>query len=171
VAPSLGVTPEFPNPGRQTMPLFLTSKDFLAGAIYLLLGAVTIYLGIGYGIGIAGRMGPGYFPMIIGSGLILVGAISIVRTIFMDRSQADGLGLRPLLVITLSLVLFGYFLHRLGLVISLGILLGVAAFAAHQSRFSVIGVVAAVGLIAACAIVFVRGLGLPTPLLGYWLGG
>ena len=153
------------------MPLLLTSKDFLAGVIYLALGSATIYWGVDYGLGIAGRMGPGYFPMIIGGGLLVIGAISVLRTIFIDSGQAKGLGLRPLLLITLSLVLFGYFLHRLGLVISLGLLLGVAAVAGEKSRFSIIGVLAAVGLIAACAIVFVKGLGLPTPLVGYWLTG
>ena len=153
------------------MPLLLTSKDFLAGLVYLLLGCAAIYWGVDYSLGIAGRMGPGYFPMIIGSGLLVIGTISVLRTIFLGSGEVKGLGLRPLLVITLSLVLFGYFLHRLGLVISLGLLLSVAAVAGEKSRFSIVGVVAAVGLIAACAIVFVKGLGLPTPLVGYWLTG
>jgi hypothetical protein len=65
--------------------------------------------------------------------------------------------------------LFAYFLHRLGLVISLILLLVVATLARDNPRVSVLGVVTAVGLIAFCAAVFVKGLGLPVPLIGYWL--
>jgi hypothetical protein len=151
------------------MPLIITSRDFLAGALYLLLGAATIYIGAEYSVGVAGRIGPGYFPRVIGLCLIGLGVISVIRSAFSDSGQFGGIALRPLVMITLSLVLFAYFLNRLGLVVSLAILLGFAAFAAKDSRFSPLGVLLAIALIAACAIVFVKGLGLPTPLIGYWL--
>lgn len=151
------------------MPVFITSKDFLAGALYLVVGAVTLYIGAEYSVGVAGRMGPGYFPKVIGYALIALGVISAIRAAFSDSGQFGGIAFRPLLLITLAIALFGYFLHRLGLVTSLAVLLGVAALAAKDSKFSLLGVVLGVGLIAACAIVFVKGLGLPTPLVGYWL--
>lgn len=146
-----------------------TTRDFLAGSLYLLLGAFTLYIGAEYSVGVAGRMGPGYFPKVIGYALILLGAVSIIRSTLSDSGKFGGIAFRPLLLITLAIVLFAYFLHRLGLVISLAALLGVAALAAKDARFSPLGILLGVGLIAACAIVFVKGLGLPTPLVGYWL--
>lgn len=151
------------------MPLVLTSKDFVTGLLYLAVGAVAIYYGVDYGMGVSGRMGPGYFPVAIGGGLIVIGVISVVRAVVASKEQISAVALRPLLLITLSTILFGYFLHRLGLVISLVFLLVAATLARENPRVSVLGVVTAIGLIAFCAAVFVKGLGLPVPLIGYWL--
>jgi hypothetical protein len=150
------------------MGLALTSKDFVAALLYLASGAAVIYWGVDYGMGVAGRMGPGYFPVIVGGCLIFIGTISAFRAV-VAREQVGAVTIRPLLLITLSAVLFAYFLQRLGLIVSLAILLVVAALAREHARFSLVGSIAAVGLIAFCALVFVKGLGLPVPLVGYWL--
>jgi uncharacterized membrane protein YhhN len=120
-------------------------------------------------MGVAGRMGPGYFPVAIGFCLLLIGCISVVRAFVAAKDQLSAIAIRPMVMITLSIVLFAYFLHRLGLIVSLGILLVAAAFARENVRFTPLGIVTALGLVAFCAIVFVKGLGLPVPLVGYWL--
>jgi hypothetical protein len=151
------------------VPLILTSKDFVTGLLYLTMGSVAIYFGVDYGMGVRGRMGPGYFPVAIGGCLIVIGVISVVRAVVATKEQISAVAIKPLLLITLSTVLFAYFLHRLGLVISLVLLLVLATLARENPRVSILGVVTAIGLIAFCAAVFVKGLGLPIPLIGYWL--
>ena len=50
-------------------------KDFWAGALFVAIGVGTIILGSRYTLGSAARMGPGYFPRILGILLIVLGAV------------------------------------------------------------------------------------------------
>ncbi len=52
-------------------------RDFWAGAIYLVLAIVVLWIGRGYPQGSSARMGPGYFPVALGSILAVFGAVSI----------------------------------------------------------------------------------------------
>ena len=49
-------------------------KDFFAGLIFIGFGLVAVIIGSNYSLGTAARMGPGYFPRILGILLILLGA-------------------------------------------------------------------------------------------------
>jgi hypothetical protein len=49
-------------------------RDYYAGALVALIGAGAAYQGSSYGIGSLGQMGSGYFPTMIGIGMILIGA-------------------------------------------------------------------------------------------------
>ena len=50
-------------------------KDFWAGLLFIGLGILAITVGSRYNLGTAARMGPGYFPRILGILLIVIGAI------------------------------------------------------------------------------------------------
>ena len=50
-------------------------------------------------------------------------------------------------------------------------LIVVSALASRYSRLDVTSVAALVGLVAFCVLVFVKGLGVPMPLIGTWFGG
>ena len=54
-------------------------KDFWSGALFIAIGIATIVLGSRYTLGTAARMGPGYFPRILGILLIALGGILAVR--------------------------------------------------------------------------------------------
>ena len=56
-------------------------KDFWTGIAYLSIGGLGISYGRDYSLGSAGRMGPGYFPLVISCLLILFGLIAIVRSL------------------------------------------------------------------------------------------
>ena len=55
-------------------------RDFWAGAIYLVLATVVLWIGRGYSHGTSARMGPGYFPVVLGSILALIGVMSVGRS-------------------------------------------------------------------------------------------
>jgi len=63
---------------------FLTeaNRDYYAGSLMLVIGAVTVWQGAGYRFGSLTRMGPGFFPVALGVLLALLGiaiAIGAVR--------------------------------------------------------------------------------------------
>ena len=146
-------------------------RDFWAGAIYLALAIAVIWIGRNYQQGTSARMGPGYFPTVLGSLLAMFGVVSIGRSFIRPGEAIGTIAWRPLVLILGSIVLFGLLLDRVGLLIALPCLIVITALASRHSRINVTSIAALVGLVAFCAIVFVKGLGVPMPLLGTWLGG
>ena len=146
-------------------------RDFWAGAIYLALAIVAIWIGRNYQLGTSERMGPGYFPTALGSILALFGVVSIGRSFIRPGEAIAALAWRPLVLVLGATVLFGLLLDRLGLLIALPCLIVVSALASRYSRLDATSVVAMIGLVAFCALVFGKGLGVPMPLVGTWLGG
>ena len=55
-------------------------RDFSAGAIYLALAIAVLWLGRDYQQGSSARMGPGYFPSVLGMILGVFGLVSIGRS-------------------------------------------------------------------------------------------
>jgi hypothetical protein len=146
-------------------------RDFWAGVIYLALGIAAIWIGRNYPQGTSARMGPGYFPTVLGAILGSLGAISIARSFLRPGEMIAPFAWRPLVTILGAVVLFGLLLDRAGVIIALACLMIVGALASRNSRFDVTTVAAFAGLVAFCVIVFVKGLGVPMPLLGSWFGG
>jgi hypothetical protein len=146
-------------------------RDFWAGAIYLALAIVGIWIGQDYQLGTSERMGPGYFPTALGSILAIFGVVSIARSFIHPGEAISAVAWRPLAFILGSTVLFGLLLPRVGVLIALPCLIVVSAFASRNSRFDVTSIAALLGLVAFCVMVFVKGLGVPMPLIGTWLGG
>jgi len=146
-------------------------RDFWAGAIYLALATVVIWIGRDYPLGTSARMGPGYFPTVLGAVLAIFGVVSIGRSFIRAGEPISALAWRPLIFVLGSTVLFGLLLERMGVLIALACLIVVSALASRNSRLDATSVAALIGLVAFCVIVFVKGLGVPMPLIGTWLGG
>lgn len=146
-------------------------RDFWAGAIYLALAIAAIWIGQGYPLGTSARMGPGYFPTALGAILALFGVVSIGRAFIRPGEAISAIAWRPLVLVLGATVLFGLLLPRAGVLIALPCLIVVGALASRNTRFNVTSTSALVGLVAFCVIVFVKGLGVPMPLVGTWFGG
>ena len=146
-------------------------RDFWAGAIYLALPIVVIWIGRDYPLGTRARMGPGYFPTVLGAVLAIFGVVSIGRSFIRAGEPISALAWRPLIFVLGSTVLFGLLLERMGVLIALMCLIVVSALASRSTRLDATSVAALIGLVAFCVIVFVKGLGVPMPLIGTWLGG
>ena len=146
-------------------------RDFWAGALYLALAICVIWIGRNYQQGTSARMGPGYFPTLLGSVLAVFGVVSIGRSFIRAGDAISAFAWRPLALILGATMLFGFLLDRAGILIALPCLIVISALASRNSRLDVTSVAALVGLVAFCVAVFVKGLGVPMPLIGTWFGG
>jgi hypothetical protein len=146
-------------------------RDFWAGAIYLALAIAVLWIGRSYTLGSSSRMGPGYFPAALGLLLGLFGLVAIARSFIRAGEPITPFAWRPLLLVLGSVVLFGLLVNGLGALIALPVMIVVAAMASRYSRLDATSAAALVGIVAFCVLVFVKGLGLPLPLIGSWLGG
>ena len=94
--------------GRTEMSLAIRSpRDFWAGLLYSGVGAAAIVIARDYNWGRGGRMGPGYFPTILGALLLLVGIAALVRA-FLFRGEPIGpIAWKGTLLVSGATVLFG----------------------------------------------------------------
>jgi hypothetical protein len=138
-------------------------KDFWSGALFIALGLSTIVLGSRYALGSAARMGPGYFPRILGILLIVLGGILALRATRIAGPPLPRFHWRSLVVVLGSVVLFGAIVRIVGVALSTVILIVTASAASHEFRpreSLIVGV-----LLAALAVgVFVIGLQLQLPI-------
>jgi hypothetical protein len=156
------------------MPLFILKKDFWAGAMLIACGALAMYLARNYTFGNALRMGPGYFPVVLGGLLILFGLYVLATSLRSDEKLSGNWSLRALVIVPLSLALFGILMDPpeaikgyvpWGFVPAMMVLIFGSATASTEFRFLEV-LVFSVFLTALSAAVFVYGLGLPYPLFG-----
>ncbi len=138
-------------------------KDFWAGVMFIAFAAVALYVSRSYSLGTAVRMGPGYFPMLLGGVLAVIGAILVVRSLVITGDPIGHMRVLPLVVVAVAVVLFGVLLPQLGLAVTLPVVIAVTALASVQSRRWEVLLLALV-LTVFSALVFVYGLRLPIPL-------
>ncbi len=153
------------------MAVCRNQKAFGAGVVYIAFGPVGVYIARDYGMGQAWRMGPGYFPTVLSSLLLAFGLAAVIRSFIKPGGGIDGFAWKASLFICGSTVLFGLLLTKAGLIIALVTLCLVSASASAFFKFEWRAVGALVLLVVFCALVFVKGLGVPMPLLGTWFGG
>jgi Tripartite tricarboxylate transporter TctB family len=145
----------------------LRSKDFWAGLMLIATGGAAILLARDYAFGTTTRMGPGYFPTLLGALLILFGLYLVVAGLRDDTEEGKiepGWSPRALIVLPLSLVLFGVLMDRAGFIPALAVLIFGSAAAGTDFRPLEI-LLLTVALTAFSVVVFVWGIGLPYPLL------
>lgn len=141
------------------------NKDFLAGLLMICAGTVAFYMALNYPFGTSLRMGPGYFPRVL-AGLLIAFGLWIGLRGLRSGEKVDGIwGWKPLLLITLALVTFGWLMERVGLVPSLVTLFLITAYAGHEFRFKEV-VILTVVMIAFAYGVFIYGLNMPYRL--FW---
>ncbi len=144
-------------------------KEFWTGLIYIGFGAAALWIGADYRLGTAGRMGPGYFPRVLAGLLLVLGLISLLRSVTVKGGPVGAISVKPLLLLSLACVLFGALINTAGLIVALLALVLVSAAASQEFRWDWRAALGLVGLIAFCALVFVKGLGVPMPIVGPWL--
>jgi putative tricarboxylic transport membrane protein len=106
-----------------------SQSDFWCGLLFIALGFTAAVLAQDYRVGSAARMGPGYFPTLLGVALVLLGLTLSVPALFRDGAALPKLHLRPLAVILVAIVVFGLTLEYLGFVAAVAALVLVGAFA------------------------------------------
>lgn len=141
-------------------------RDIVAGLLFVGIGAFALLVARGYPVGSAMRMGPGYFPVVLGWLLIALGALVGLRAARHADWQPVGWTWKPLAWISLSILLFGFLMPRVGLVPALAAMFPVAAAAGREFRLREVVLLTLV-MSAFAGGVFVYGLKLPYRLFAF----
>jgi hypothetical protein len=135
-------------------------RDFWAGIMFLAFAAVGMFASRGYSMGTAGRMGPGYFPVLLALVLALLAIILIVRSFLIDGEPLTQSRLGPLAIIVAGVCFFGATIEQFGLVVAIALVSIISTFAARESSLKEVAAIAA-ALIVFSVGVFVYALRLP----------
>jgi hypothetical protein len=149
------------------MQAVLRNKDFWSGVMLIAIGGAAMLIARNYPFGTSLRMGPGYFPTLLG-GLLVVGGVYLVGKGFRSSDLIErGWSLRALIVLPVALVLFGYLMDHAGFIPALVVLIFASAAAGREFNFVEVSLLVLV-LAVLSVVVFIWGLGLPYPLfLGF----
>lgn len=152
------------------MPSFIRNpKDFWSGIMFLLFGLAAVVIARDYAMGNAGRMGPAYFPTVLGWILAAIGAVALVRSFMTSGENVEKFAIKELLLVLGAVLLFGILVRGAGLVAAVIALIMVSAYASIKFRWTS-SIALAVGLAVFSVLLFVKALGLPMPILGPWFG-
>lgn len=109
-----------------------SQKDFLAGLMFTVVGAGFALGATNYTIGEGARMGPGYFPLMLGILLAIIGLVVVFEALVVETVDGEKVGAiawKPLVFIIGSNIVFGICLGgipKLGIP-SLGLIVGIYA--------------------------------------------
>ncbi len=140
------------------------NRDFWAGMMLIATGTAAMVAARDYSFGTTRRMGPGYFPTILGAILVLFGIYVMVKGLRSNEKIEAPWSPRALILLTLSLVLFGVLMAHAGFVPALIVLILGSAAAKRGFRFLEVLLLTVV-LTGISVAVFVWGLGLPYDLI------
>ena len=143
-----------------------SQQEFFSGLMFLVVGLAFAYGATDYSMGVAARPGPGYFPLILSVLLAILGALVVFTSLTIEVEGGDPIGhiaWRPLIVIVVAIALFGALLPRLGLVITVPVLIFVVSWAGEEFKWLGVAINSVV-LTAFSWLVFVKGLGLTIPV-------
>ena len=141
-----------------------SNQDLLAGVLFLLIGLGAVAGARDYEMGTAMRMGPAYFPTVLGWILYAFGAFLLLRGIARGGGAAVTWGWRPLAFVTLALLAFGFVIPRFGLIPALAAMFLACTAAGRGYRIGEVLLLTAV-LSAFAVGVFVYALKLPFQLV------
>ena len=127
-------------------------------------GAASIFIARGYPFGSTMRMGPGYFPSMLGGILVLFGLYVMAVGLRTGEKITVHCSLRALIVLPLALIAFGILMTHAGFIPALAVLVFGSASAGREFNFVEVLLLTVI-LTALSAAVFIWGLGLPYPLI------
>jgi hypothetical protein len=139
-----------------------SQKDFWSGLMFLAVGIGFAWGATNYSFGVAARPGPGYFPFGLGILLAILGGFILFESLVVETEDGEPIGAfawKPLIIIVGSVVMFGFILPRLGMLVSLPILIVVSSLAGDEFHWR------AVVLTLGSWLIFIKGLSLVIPVL------
>jgi hypothetical protein len=148
---------------------FLERKDFWSGVMLIVVGGGAMFIARNYQFGSSLRMGPGYFPVILSAALVIFGVYFVLQGLRAGAEKLEGTwSIRALIIVPISLVVFGLLIDRAGFIPAMLALIIISAAASKEFRLVEVLLFAAF-LTAMCVAVFIWALGLPYELItGIW---
>ena len=144
-------------------------KDFWTGIIYVFFGVAAIVIARDYGMGTPRKMGPAFFPVILSVLLVVIGIVSLIRSFVRPGTPVGRLTFRGTLLVTGATVLFGVIIRGAGMLIAMPLLVIVSSYASRHFGWRT-SIFLAIGITAFCILIFLKGLGIPLPIVGSWFG-
>ncbi len=156
-----------------------SQQDWWAGLMFIAFGLFFIVVALGtpaffdqmvgtrlipgYQMGSSVRMGPAYFPVVLGGMLAGLGLLVLFDSLVEAGPKVAKFHFRPLLFIAVSSLAFAYLLKPLGLVLASVVLVFISAFGGHEFKWKEVAIMSVV-LVVFSVLVFVKGLSLPFPI-------
>ena len=139
-----------------------SKKDFNAGLMFIAFGVGFAVVAKNYPMGTAVRMGPAYFPTILGWALVVLGVIVFIQSFITVDEKPKKSDPRALLWILGSVLAFALLVGPLnaGLVPASVVIVTMSAYGSEEFRWRD-AIISAVVLTASCTGIFYYGLGLP----------
>lgn len=143
-----------------------SQKDFWAGLMFVIAGLGFTWGAQYYSFGTSARPGPGYFPFGLGLILAALGALTLFEALTIETEDGEPVGRfawKPLVTILVAVVLFGLLLPRLGMALTIPVLVFISSLAGDEFHWRdaiINSVVLAIGSWA----IFILGLKLVIPL-------
>jgi putative Mn2+ efflux pump MntP len=142
-----------------------SKKDFNAGLMFVAFGLVFATVAKNYPMGTAVRMGPAYFPTILGWLLVILGVIVFIQSFVVSEEKPKKMDPRALLWILGSVLAFALLVGPLnaGLVPACVVIVIMSAYGGEEFRWRD-AIISAATLTGASVAIFYYGLGLPFKL-------
>lgn len=123
-----------------------SQKDFYSGLMFSAVGVAFAWGATTYNVGQGARMGPGYFPLVLGVVLAVLGLIIVFTSMVVETESGDKIGSwawKPLFYIIAANIAFGILLGGLprigipamGLILAIYALVFIASFAGDEHKF------------------------------------
>jgi predicted MFS family arabinose efflux permease len=141
----------------------LRNPDILSALMFIGVGGIGMYIARDYPFGSALRMGPGYFPTVLGGMLVVFGIYCLVKGLKVQDKVKRTWSVRALIVLPLAAWVYGLMMEHFGFIPALIVLSVMSAFASPEFKFVEQGILA-IALTVLCVGLFIYGLGLPYPL-------
>jgi hypothetical protein len=139
-------------------------KDFWAGLMFIGFGLFfALWAATFYRLGTSLRMGPAYFPTVLGALLAVIGLVILFRSLAVKGEKIATLHFRPLSLVLGGCIAYGYLMGPAGLIVATAALVVISAMGGHEFSWREVAILAA-ALIVLSVLVFVKGLALPFPL-------
>ena len=139
-------------------------RDFWAGLMFIGIGGFfAVWALANYQMGTAVRMGPAYFPAVLGGLLAVLGFLVLIEAFAMHGPPVPKMLMRPLVLISVACVIYGYIMKPAGLVLATAALVYISAFGGHEFKWKEVTILYVI-LIVFSVLVFVKGLSLPFPV-------
>lgn len=144
------------------------NRDIFGGLMYIVTGAVGWWIARDYPFGSTLRMGPGYFPTVLSWMMIAFGIAIFMMGVKNNVKIAGNWSIRALIMLPLATAVFGYMMEEAGFIPAMLVLIPLSAAAGREFKLVEISLLT-VGLTILCTLMFIKGLGLPYPLIkGMW---
>ena len=110
-------------------------RDFWSGLMFIVIGVAFAGGAQSYNIGSSARPGPAYFPFGLGVLMVILGAFVLLQALTIETDDGEPVGRlawKSLITILLGLALFALLLPRLGMALTIPLLVIVSSVAGDE---------------------------------------